>query len=210
MTLNGCLAGLVAITAPCAFVSMGSALIIGAIAGPLVVGAVFFFDKLQLDDPVGALSVHLVNGVWGTLAARPVLESQRAEPAGGVGRQAGPVHGRRHGAAPAADRRDPRGRRLRVHRRRWSSGSSSRPSWACASRPRKSSKAWTSASTATRRTRTSTRSSRPKRLDGVRPRPVRRADRAPARVGAPGQARPPCRPPRRAAVARDRLRARLP
>jgi Amt family ammonium transporter len=68
MTLNGCLAGLVAITAPCAFVSMGSALIIGAIAGPLVVGAVYFFDKLQLDDPVGALSVHLVNGIWGTLA----------------------------------------------------------------------------------------------------------------------------------------------
>jgi Amt family ammonium transporter len=68
MTLNGCLAGLVAITAPCAFVSMGSALVIGAIAGPLVVSAVFFFDKLKLDDPVGALSVHLVNGVWGTLA----------------------------------------------------------------------------------------------------------------------------------------------
>jgi Amt family ammonium transporter len=68
MSLNGCLAGLVAITAPCAFVSMGSALLIGAIAGPLVVGAVFFFDKLKLDDPVGALSVHLVNGIWGTLA----------------------------------------------------------------------------------------------------------------------------------------------
>jgi ammonium transporter, Amt family len=68
MTLNGCLAGLVAITAPCAFVSMDSALIIGAVAGPLVVGAVFFFDKIQLDDPVGALSVHLVNGIWGTLA----------------------------------------------------------------------------------------------------------------------------------------------
>ncbi|MEO8070591.1 MAG: ammonia permease, partial [Acidobacteriota bacterium] len=68
MTLNGCLAGLVAITAPCAFVSMNSALLIGAIAGPLVVLAVFFFDRLKLDDPVGALSVHLVNGVWGTLA----------------------------------------------------------------------------------------------------------------------------------------------
>ncbi len=68
MTLNGCLAGLVAITAPCAFVSMANALLIGAIAGPLVVFAVLFFDKLQLDDPVGALSVHLVNGIWGTLA----------------------------------------------------------------------------------------------------------------------------------------------
>ncbi len=68
MTLNGCLAGLVAITAPCAFVSMTSGLIIGGIAGILVVLAVLFFDKLKIDDPVGALAVHLVNGVWGTLA----------------------------------------------------------------------------------------------------------------------------------------------
>ncbi len=68
MTLNGCLAGLVAITAPCAFVSMTSGLIIGGIAGVLVVLAVLFFDKLKIDDPVGALAVHLVNGVWGTLS----------------------------------------------------------------------------------------------------------------------------------------------
>jgi Amt family ammonium transporter len=68
MILNGCLAGLVAITAPCAFVSVNSAIWIGAIAGVLVVLAVLFFDKVKLDDPVGALSVHLVNGVWGTLA----------------------------------------------------------------------------------------------------------------------------------------------
>jgi Amt family ammonium transporter len=67
MSLNGCLAGLVAITAPCAFVSMTSALVIGLIAGPLVVFAVLFFDMVKLDDPVGALSVHLVNGVFGTL-----------------------------------------------------------------------------------------------------------------------------------------------
>jgi Amt family ammonium transporter len=67
MTLNGCLAGLVAITAPCAFVSVGSSLIIGLIAGVLVVLAVMMFDRLRLDDPVGALSVHLVNGVFGTL-----------------------------------------------------------------------------------------------------------------------------------------------
>jgi Amt family ammonium transporter len=67
MTLNGCLAGLVAITAPCAFVSIGSSLVIGAIAGVLVVLAVMMFDKLKLDDPVGALSVHLVNGVFGTI-----------------------------------------------------------------------------------------------------------------------------------------------
>jgi len=68
MILNGCLAGLVAITAPCAFVSVESSLIIGLIAGALVVVAVLFFDRLQIDDPVGALSVHLVNGVWGTLS----------------------------------------------------------------------------------------------------------------------------------------------
>ncbi len=68
MTLNGCLAGLVAITAPCAFVSVSSALIIGAIAGVLVVFSVIFFDRVKIDDPVGALSVHLVNGVFGTLA----------------------------------------------------------------------------------------------------------------------------------------------
>lgn len=68
MILNGCLAGLVAVTAPCAFVTITSGAIIGAIAGVLVVLGVFFFDKLKLDDPVSALSVHLVNGVWGTLA----------------------------------------------------------------------------------------------------------------------------------------------
>lgn len=68
MIINGALAGLVAITAPCAFVSVSSSAIIGLIAGVLVVLAVLMFDKLKLDDPVGALSVHLVNGVFGTLA----------------------------------------------------------------------------------------------------------------------------------------------
>jgi Amt family ammonium transporter len=68
MIINGCLAGLVAITAPCAFVSISSSLIIGAIAGVLVVFSVLFFDKIKIDDPVGALSVHLTNGIWGTLA----------------------------------------------------------------------------------------------------------------------------------------------
>jgi Amt family ammonium transporter len=68
MTLNGCLAGLVAITAPCAFVSVGSSLIIGGTAGVLVVFAVLAFDKMKIDDPVGATSVHLVCGVFGTIA----------------------------------------------------------------------------------------------------------------------------------------------
>lgn len=67
MTLNGCLAGLVAITAPCAFVTVVDSIIIGLIAGVLVVLAVIGFDRLKIDDPVGALSVHLVNGVFGTL-----------------------------------------------------------------------------------------------------------------------------------------------
>lgn len=68
MTLNGCLAGLVAVTAPCAFVTTASSCIIGSIAGVLVVLAVLFFDKIKIDDPVGALSVHLVNGIFGTIA----------------------------------------------------------------------------------------------------------------------------------------------
>lgn len=67
MTLNGCLAGLVAITAPCAFVSVASSAIIGFIAGILVVLAVIFFDRVRVDDPVGATAVHLVNGIFGTL-----------------------------------------------------------------------------------------------------------------------------------------------
>lgn len=68
MILNGCLAGLVAITASCAWVGIGASIVIGGISGILVVFAVLFFDKVKIDDPVGATSVHLVNGVWGTLA----------------------------------------------------------------------------------------------------------------------------------------------
>lgn len=68
MTINGCLAGLVGITGSCAYVSVGSSLIIGAIAGVIVVFAVLFFDKVKVDDPVGATSVHLVCGVFGTIA----------------------------------------------------------------------------------------------------------------------------------------------
>ncbi len=68
MILNGSLAGLVAITAPCAFVGVGSSIIIGLIAGILVVVFVIGFDRWGIDDPVGATSVHLINGIWGTLA----------------------------------------------------------------------------------------------------------------------------------------------
>lgn len=68
MTINGCLAGLVAITAPCAWVSMTASLIIGAVAGVFVVFSVLFFDKIKCDDPVGATSVHLGCGTLGCLA----------------------------------------------------------------------------------------------------------------------------------------------
>jgi Amt family ammonium transporter len=68
MMANGMLAGLVAITAPCAFVTAGGAAIIGIVAGVLVVESVYFFDKLKIDDPVGAISVHGVNGAWGCLS----------------------------------------------------------------------------------------------------------------------------------------------
>ncbi len=69
MSLNGALAGLVGITAGCANVTPSSAIVIGAIAGVIVVFSVLLFDKIRIDDPVGAISVHGVCGAWGTLAA---------------------------------------------------------------------------------------------------------------------------------------------
>jgi Amt family ammonium transporter len=68
MCCNGMLAGLVAITCPCAFVTAFGACALGLIAGLLVVESVFFFDKIGIDDPVGAISVHGVNGAWGCLS----------------------------------------------------------------------------------------------------------------------------------------------
>ena len=68
MVLNGSLAGLVGITAGADVVSVDAAMIIGLIAGIIVVASVLVIDRLRLDDPVGAVSVHLVCGVWGTLA----------------------------------------------------------------------------------------------------------------------------------------------
>jgi Amt family ammonium transporter len=69
MSANGLLAGLVAITAPCAFVNSVSAVIIGLVAGVLVCVSVFFIERtMKVDDPVGAVSVHGVNGAWGVLA----------------------------------------------------------------------------------------------------------------------------------------------
>ncbi|MBN2848254.1 MAG: ammonium transporter [Coriobacteriia bacterium] len=68
MTINGALGGLVGITAGCAFVSVGSSLIIGGIAGAIVVGGVLLLDRVKIDDPVGALAVHGMGGIFGTLA----------------------------------------------------------------------------------------------------------------------------------------------
>ncbi|MBP7835952.1 MAG: ammonium transporter [Candidatus Omnitrophica bacterium] len=68
MMLNGCLAGLVAITAPCAWVEAWAAVVIGAIAGALVVLGVYFWEARGVDDPVGAVSVHGLNGVWGLIS----------------------------------------------------------------------------------------------------------------------------------------------
>jgi Amt family ammonium transporter len=69
MMINGALAGLVGITAGCANVVPGASILIGFLAGIIVVFSVLFFDRIRVDDPVGAISVHGVCGAWGTLAA---------------------------------------------------------------------------------------------------------------------------------------------
>jgi len=88
MSLNGCLAGLVAVTAPCAWVTAGGAFVIGAVGGVLCFYSVLFWDKLKIDDPVGALSVHLANGIWGTLCvglfAAPAFAGGEAQPGLGL------------------------------------------------------------------------------------------------------------------------------
>jgi Amt family ammonium transporter len=68
MSVNGVLAGLVAITAPCAFVSPMGAVIIGLVAGVWVCLAAFLLERLKIDDPVGAVPVHFANGLWGLIA----------------------------------------------------------------------------------------------------------------------------------------------
>jgi ammonium transporter, Amt family len=85
MMCNSMLAGLVAITSPCAFVSPVGAFIIGAVAGVLVVIAVNFFDKVKIDDPVGAISVHGVNGAWGLIAVGLFSDGSYGQGWNGVG-----------------------------------------------------------------------------------------------------------------------------
>lgn len=97
MMCNGMLAGLVAITAPCAFVNSISAVVIGAIAGWLVIEAVFFVEKvLKVDDPVGAIAVHGVNGAWGVLSLGLFADGTYGDGWNGV---AGPVKGLFYGDA---------------------------------------------------------------------------------------------------------------
>ncbi len=68
MIMNGCLAGLVAITAPCAYVAPWAAIVIGLVGGVIVVLGTLLLDKIRVDDPVGAVPVHGMNGIWGTIA----------------------------------------------------------------------------------------------------------------------------------------------
>ncbi len=85
MMCNSMLAGLVAITSPCAFVTPVGAFIIGLVAGVLVVWSVFFFDRVKIDDPVGAISVHGVNGIWGLLAVGLFSDGSYGQGWNGVG-----------------------------------------------------------------------------------------------------------------------------
>jgi len=85
MMCNSMLAGLVAITSPCAFVTPVGAFVIGAVAGVLVVWSVFFFDKRKIDDPVGAISVHGVNGAWGLIAVGLFSDGSYGQGWNGVG-----------------------------------------------------------------------------------------------------------------------------
>src|SRR5262249_37960931 len=86
MMCNGMLAGLVAITAPCAFVDPWAAAVIGLVAGWLVVVSVFFWEARGIDDPVGAISVHGVNGMWGVLWVGIVARGDSGAGWNGVGR----------------------------------------------------------------------------------------------------------------------------
>jgi len=96
---NGMLAGLVAITAPCAFVNSTGAVLIGLIAGVLLVGATIFVEqRMKIDDPVGAISVHGVNGAWGVIAVGLFADGTYGQGLNGV---AGGVRGFFYGAGVA-------------------------------------------------------------------------------------------------------------
>jgi Amt family ammonium transporter len=91
MACNGLLGGLVAITAPCAFVTPAAAALIGVIAGLLVSWCVGFLEnRLRIDDPVGAIAVHAANGIWGSLSVGLFADGSFGEGWNGV---PGPVRG---------------------------------------------------------------------------------------------------------------------
>ena len=104
MSVNGILAGLVAITAPCAFVDRWAAVVIGLIGGVIVCLVTFVLERLRIDDPVGAVPVHFVNGIWGVLAV-------------GIFANGNPVTAGWNGVATAGDRPALR----RRHARSWPS-----------------------------------------------------------------------------------------
>jgi Amt family ammonium transporter len=85
MMCNGMLAGLVAITSPCAFIHPWAAAVVGLVSGVLVVVSVNFFDKVRIDDPVGAISVHGVNGAWGLIAVGLFSDGTYGQGWSGVG-----------------------------------------------------------------------------------------------------------------------------
>jgi Amt family ammonium transporter len=87
MLCNGMLAGLVAITAPCAFVDSWAAALIGALAGVFVVVSVFFWDRIGIDDPVGAISVHGINGLWGLISVGIFANGKYGAGINGVARE---------------------------------------------------------------------------------------------------------------------------
>ena len=96
LSVNGILAGLVAITAPCAFVSPLAAVVIGLIAGVLVCFATFGLEKMHIDDPVGAVPVHLCNGAWGCAGGGHLRKRQSCQVQAGMACKL-PVPGLIHG-----------------------------------------------------------------------------------------------------------------
>ena len=116
---NGAIAGLVAITAPCAFVDPWAAVVIGVFAGLIVPPLVVAVNKIRIDDPVGALPVHGMAGIWGTLACGLFATEERAT-ALAVG-EGGLFYTRRRQPAVGAVLRRRRHDRLHLHRVRPSS-----------------------------------------------------------------------------------------
>ena len=154
ISINGLLAGLVAITAPCYWVSATGSIAIGVVAGVIMILAVDFTEWIRVDDPCGAFAVHGACGIWGTLVDRVVRHRRLREP--GVRRQ-GPLLRRRHRPAGLPGDRQrvrdgvrPRRRTARHVRHQGASACSG-------SRPRASSRVSTSPSTARRRTTRSPR-----------------------------------------------------